>query len=213
MAPPEEAGTTDVASAGVGRFARLVAFDRAALRSLAARRRRPVVAALWVFTWSGASVTWIALSAGLFVWAALSRTDRTAAAGLLAAAAASGAMALLGTALKQLVRRPRPWTVMPDLRPVARPHERWSFPSSHAATSAAFAAVLVATGHALAPLAVAWSAIVAFSRLVLSLHYPSDVCAGALLGATMGLAFGRFAWAPLTAWLVEVASVTGSLLG
>ncbi|NEA95219.1 phosphatase PAP2 family protein, partial [Actinospica acidiphila] len=78
--------------------------------------------------------------------------------------------------VKRVVRRPRPAHVEPLVGTVGR----HSFPSSHA-TSAAAAAVAFGTlgARAVPPLAAA----VCVSRLVAGVHYPSDVAAGAALGA------------------------------
>ncbi|GAA2514888.1 phosphatase PAP2 family protein [Streptomyces gobitricini] len=71
---------------------------------------------------------------------------------------------------------------------------RYSFPSSHAASAAAaavaFAAVRPGTRWAGAPVAAA----MCLSRLVMGAHYPTDVVAGALLGAVTAAVGGR--WAP-----------------
>jgi membrane-associated phospholipid phosphatase len=61
-----------------------------------------------------------------------------------------------------------------------------SFPSGHA-SSAAFAATLLSQRDPLWPLYVAVAATVATSRVYVKLHHPSDVVAGALLGAGLGL--------------------------
>ncbi|MFI6806749.1 phosphatase PAP2 family protein [Streptomyces luteogriseus] len=83
---------------------------------------------------------------------------------------------LVSMGVKRVVRRPRPAHVVPLVRTAGR----HSFPSSHA-TSAAAAAVAFGTlgAHAVPPLAAA----VCVSRLVAGVHYPSDVAAGAALGA------------------------------
>ncbi|MFJ3233409.1 phosphatase PAP2 family protein [Streptomyces sp. NPDC086787] len=83
---------------------------------------------------------------------------------------------LAGMAVKRLVRRPRPTHV----EPLVRTAGRHSFPSAHATSSAAAAVAFGALGaHAAVPLAAA----VCLSRLVAGVHYPSDVVAGAALGA------------------------------
>jgi undecaprenyl-diphosphatase len=84
--------------------------------------------------------------------------------------------------VKRVVRRPRP--VLAGAEPLVRTAGRHSFPSSHATSSAAavvaFGALLPrAPLRPLPPLAAA----VCVSRLVVGVHYPSDVACGALLGA------------------------------
>ncbi|WP_369181430.1 phosphatase PAP2 family protein [Streptomyces mutabilis] len=78
--------------------------------------------------------------------------------------------------VKRVVRRPRPAHVVPLVRTAGR----HSFPSSHATSATAAAVAFGALGlHAVWPLAAA----VCVSRLVVGVHYPSDVAAGAALGA------------------------------
>jgi membrane-associated phospholipid phosphatase len=61
---------------------------------------------------------------------------------------------------------------------VAATHSELSFPSAHATTSFCGARMYARLGLPLYPLAVA----LALSRLVLRVHHPSDVAAGAALG-------------------------------
>lgn len=85
-------------------------------------------------------------------------------------------------AVKRVVRRPRP--DLPDLPARTRTPSALSFPSAHAAST--FAAV--AAFGPLLPQA-PWRTVggaMAISRVVLGVHYPSDVLAGALLGSIVG---------------------------
>jgi undecaprenyl-diphosphatase len=95
---------------------------------------------------------------------------------------------LASMGVKRAVRRPRPLT---GEAPLVRTAGRHSFPSSHAASSAAAAAAFGALLPGTATVPVLAAAICA-SRLVAGVHYPSDVAAGALLGAAAARA-GR-AW-------------------
>lgn len=116
------------------------------------------------------------LGAGLAAAAA----DRPRRAAWLRGTALTAGAHLVSMGVKRLVRRPRPATVAPLVRTAAR----HSFPSSHA-TSAAAAAVAVgpAGSRAASRVIPALAGAMCLSRLVAGVHYPSDVAAGALLGA------------------------------
>jgi undecaprenyl-diphosphatase len=87
---------------------------------------------------------------------------------------------LVNTAIKQLVRRPRP--VLDDLPHLMPTVTGLSYPSAHAAMSFAAAGTLPLPA---APL-YACAAAMALSRPYLGVHYPSDVLAGAVLGGVLG---------------------------
>ncbi|MGP4000298.1 bifunctional phosphatase PAP2/diacylglycerol kinase family protein, partial [Streptomyces sp. 8N706] len=123
---------------------------------------------------------WFGIAAGM--WAVGSpRGRRAAARGVASLALASATVNTLG---KRSVRRPRPGLdSVPLIRQLTRQPITTSFPSGHSASAAAFAvgASLESRGWGavLAPVA----ASVAFSRVYTGVHYPSDVLAGAALGA------------------------------
>jgi len=91
-------------------------------------------------------------------------------------------------ALKRSAHRPRPFEVHAHIRAGDAPLDRFSFPSGHTLHAAAFTTVALAYYPALAPLLVPFAALVAVSRVVLGLHYPSDVLAGAALGTAIAAA-------------------------
>jgi membrane-associated phospholipid phosphatase len=128
------------------------------------------------------SAGWFALG---LVGAAVDREHRrewTVAAGSVVAAHAASIV------VKRVVRRRRP--DHPDVQVLAGTPSGLSFPSSHA-TSTMTAAILYGalTKQPLTPLLVPPMVL---SRLVLGVHYPSDVIAGSLLGALVATGVKRF---------------------
>ena len=91
--------------------------------------------------------------------------------------------------IKPLVARPRPChiaSVLPDM--LIDIPTSFSFPSGHTASSVVSATVLVCAnkkfGYAAIPLAV----LIAFSRMYLFVHFPTDILAGAILGVSLAFA-------------------------
>jgi undecaprenyl-diphosphatase len=92
--------------------------------------------------------------------------------------------------LKGKTLRPRPYEVHQAIRMTGAPLDQFSFPSGHTLHAVVFCSIGLAYYPMLAWLLLPFTLLVALSRLVLGLHYPSDVLAGALLGALIaGLSF------------------------
>lgn len=102
------------------------------------------------------------------------------------------AMAVTGIAgvvlykfLKKIFVRERPFITHSTIDLAMAPLDRYSFPSGHTLHAVSFAWQATAhfpeLGWVLVPLA----ALIAASRVVLGLHYPTDVLAGAAIGATL----------------------------
>jgi membrane-associated phospholipid phosphatase len=99
-------------------------------------------------------------------------------------AAGSGLNYVLTYSVKNIVDRPRPYITYPDIIPKSTEGSA-SFPSGHtsgAFTTATYLSLAYPKWYVIAP-SYAWAASVGYSRLYLGVHYPSDVFAGALLGA------------------------------
>lgn len=85
--------------------------------------------------------------------------------------------------LKNLFQRARPYTRLPNLQLLIPPEPSYSFPSGHAAVSFAGAMVVwMMDPKRWGRVALAAALLILFSRLYLSVHYPTDLLAGALLG-------------------------------
>lgn len=107
---------------------------------------------------------------------------------------AVGRMLLAGAAalvlykwLKARTTRSRPCAQDHQIEPRVAPLDEYSFPSGHTLHAVSFTLVAVYHYPALGPLLIPFAALVALSRIVLGLHYPSDVLAGALLGAGLAM--------------------------
>jgi undecaprenyl-diphosphatase len=97
--------------------------------------------------------------------------------------------------LKGRLLRERPCVSLIGIERGAAPLDRYSFPSGHTLHAVSFSILIVASFPEVGWICVPFAALVAASRVVLGLHYPSDVIAGALIGAT--LAWGSILLAPL----------------
>jgi undecaprenyl-diphosphatase len=99
--------------------------------------------------------------------------------------------ATVGVVLYKLIKnravRERPYITHSAIECASAPLDRYSFPSGHTLHAVSF--TLLATSYfpewtgALATIAL----LIAFSRVILGLHYPTDVAAGAVLGASLAL--------------------------
>lgn len=85
--------------------------------------------------------------------------------------------------LKGKTLRPRPFEVHQAIHVAGAPLDRFSFPSGHTLHAVVFCSVALTYFPALIWLLLPFTVLVALSRLVLGLHYPSDVLAGAAIGA------------------------------
>ncbi|AKS40931.1 phosphatase PAP2 family protein [Wenzhouxiangella marina] len=104
---------------------------------------------------------------------------------------------LLGLSCYKLLKartvRERPFASHPGIVCTGVPLDRYSFPSGHTLHAVLFGWLILSAVPALAPLLIPFVALIALSRIVLGLHYPSDV----LIGATIGLLLARLVQALL----------------
>ena len=136
----------------------------------------------------GDGAFWYALMAALVLfdgWRGLAASAHLAATGVVAL--------ILYRKLKRWTKRPRPFAADGRIRPWIAPLDEFSFPSGHTLHAVSFTVVALAHYPALAWGLVPFAASVAVSRVVLGLHYPSDVLAASALGTGL---------ATLSLWLV-----------
>jgi undecaprenyl-diphosphatase len=160
------------------------AFDDRVLRFLGAHRIPWLEAAMLEVTFLGTGTVVIVMAAVAALFLALTR-QRTAAWLLLWATI--GAL-LVNTALKHVFDRPRPRLFEWGTHAMTT-----SFPSGHAMSAAAVYGTVALLAARLTPrrgvraavygVCALLVALVAFSRLYLGVHYPSDVAAGLVVGA------------------------------
>lgn len=89
--------------------------------------------------------------------------------------------------LKNTLKRQRPPQVIPSFRASITASDEFSFPSGH--TSAAFLlATIIYLYHPLGIILYVWAGLVGCSRVILGVHFPIDIFAGAMLGSSIGWA-------------------------
>lgn len=121
-----------------------------------------------------------------------------------AAAPVVGKMLLAGAiclglykGLKARTTRPRPCARHERIERRVAPLDEYSFPSGHTLHAVAFTLVALHDYPGLAGLLLPFTMLVALSRVVLGLHYPSDVLAGALIGAGLALLTVQWPFIPM----------------
>ncbi len=119
-------------------------------------------------------------------------------------------VSLTGLAIYKLLKvktvRPRPYQVHQVIVLGERPLDVFSFPSGHTLQAVLFTATIGSHFPILLPIMIPFALLVALSRMVLGLHYPTDVLIGASIGYLLSL------WAPsLNAYMQQ--SYTMAMVG
>lgn len=125
----------------------------------------------------------VAVPVGLLVAGAI-REDKAMRQNALYVASSTAVTALVNVGLKHLFKRSRPFRKYPNFISV-RTASGYSFPSGHSSSAFATASALsraYSKWYVVAP-SLLWAGSVGYSRMYLGVHFPSDVLAGAALGA------------------------------
>lgn len=141
-------------------------------------RFAPVRAVLIAASRLGNGVFWYALMAALLVWG-----GERAAAAVIHMVLAGIVCTVLYKTLKHGTSRARPYAAQAGITLCAAPLDRFSFPSGHTLHAVTFTLIATAYYPQLWVLLATFTGLIALSRVVLGLHYPSDVIAGAAIGA------------------------------
>lgn len=145
-----------------------------------AAQHRATIGLLRAVSWLGDGALWYLIIVALALAGGTNGRDVAAQMVLLGAANLT-----LYLWVKGRIGRPRPFVKCPDIRACGRALDQFSFPSGHVLHAVAFSLILVQTYPALGWVLWPFVALVALSRVTLGLHYPSDVAAGASIGAAL----------------------------
>lgn len=100
-------------------------------------------------------------------------------------------------ALKNIVARARPCWIDSSVQILIPVPTDYSFPSGHTLASVIGATCIYLTNKKFALLAVPLAVLIAFSRLYLFVHFPTDIIASAIIGITIGKLSMTYLYAPI----------------
>lgn len=130
----------------------------------------------------------IGIPAGMFIGGVIGKDQQLRQNALFVAS--STAFSFLSTSLiKRLVKRRRPYVQNVKIIPVYQARH-WSFPSGHSSAAFATASSLASAypkWYVIAP-SYLWAGTIAYSRMYLGVHYPTDVTSGAIVGGVSTIA-------------------------
>ena len=170
-----------MASRSARLFQRVDAYEHRLCRRLNRGLQRPLLRnVLVVVSRLGDGIAWYVLVLLIPIW----RGEAGLKPALVMAATGTAGVGLYKI-LKHRLSRERPYITFAGIRAGTAPLDRYSFPSGHTLHAVSF--TILATVHfpALGWVLVPFASLIAASRVVLGLHYPTDVLAGALVGTAL----------------------------
>lgn len=142
-------------------------------------------------TWLGRPALDWTLAGLAMLWLLLTLRRRAIAPIAFALAAVAASDVIGARILKPGFHRMRPFDALPGaVHPAFAVSHLGSMPSLHAANAFALAVVVAGVAPVLAAPLYGLASLIALSRVVAGVHWPSDVLAGALFGSTIGLGAG-----------------------
>lgn len=155
-----------------------------------------------------AGIFWLILTAVLLCF------KKTRKAGAFSAGALIGSVLLNNVILKNAIGRVRPYELIPELELIIARAKDASFPSGH--TAASFASCVAILPNVKkrywAPLII-MACLIAFSRIYVGIHYPSDILGGFLSGLFLGIMANVIGNRVIQWWEKRKASETVSAEG
>ena len=128
-----------------------------------------------------AGIVWIILTVILLL------IPKTRKSGVYMAVALIADLIICNVILKPIVARIRPYSINQTVQLLVTPLKDYSFPSGHTAASFTSVSALYFAGRKrMAAGALIVSVLIAFSRMYLYVHYPTDVLGGLIIGLLCG---------------------------
>ena len=150
--------------------------------------RTPIGDFIWpaITVLGNGGIFWILLTIALLI------NKKTRKSGWILMAALLVDLILCNGVIKNAVARTRPYIINSSIQLLIDQPKEFSFPSGHTAVSfTAVTALFLAKEKILWKIALVLAVFIAFSRLYLYVHFPTDVLAGALCGFLIGYGVWR----------------------